>query len=629
MEFNRIHISFIAFLLLLSFFLGSQYVFLKNISGIILLFIIPGFLISLIFYQNIGEIERLVQSVVISIPLNICVAIFLNVALKIKIDSAFPLIVFILTTLPSLVKIILDKKIYKIQIKKLDKLAYFFIFTIIISIIARIILFSKITTLLGADIGRFSIISHTYVLKQNITPDLRPYDAPKGFFYFPGAIILPMMLELAGFDPIQGITLATLVLDIFSLFAFYILASRFFERKTAINAFFFYSLLFDALLNMAVFGVFPHAFSTFFLFTAMAYATDLFFQKKEFATLLFSIVGILCFHMYSLFIFISFVFALFSYEFVVECSTKKMKKFIFELVKVGLMSLAIISPFLLFFGGYYSLKFEKDNIADLITFSSERVGLSFILKVIATLFASPVGSPSTIVSILGFVVFLISLKKLIKSKGAILIFFFIYSALFVFFVFDDYNLSRNVFGNWIVYTMAFALVLESLHVNLAIIPIFFFLESQSPLFLVAYMKPIENPVVPWIIWPEYYDMISFIKESVPPNATFFIDGGGAGCTGANPSYGERIFPLTSRKIFYFTDYCWADYDKAEYQKKVELYRKVSINPNDDNAIEEMKSYGITHVYVGPYSVGLKPELFQAAKYEKVFEKNGNFIFRIK
>jgi uncharacterized membrane protein len=143
------------------------------------------------------------------------------------------------------------------------------------------------------------------------------------------------------------------------------------------------------------------------------------------------------------------------------------------------------------------------------------------------------------------------------------------------------------------------------------------------------MKPMENPAVPWIIWPEYNDMIRFIQQSIPPNATFLIDGGGAGCTGANPSYGERIFPLTSRKIFYFTDYCWAEYNRTDYQNRVELYRRVSINPDDDKTFKELKSYNITHVYVGPYSVGLKAQLFsKSEKYKLVFEKNGNYIFQL-
>ena len=49
--------------------------------------------------------------------------------------------------------------------------------------------------------------------------------------------------------------------------------------------------------------------------------------------------------------------------------------------------------------------------------------------------------------------------------------------------------------------------------------------------------------------------------------------------------------------------------KTEYEKRVELYRKISINPNDKNALRELKTYGVTHVYIGPNSLGLNKELF--------------------
>ena len=626
------HLVFVILILFTAFLISNFFniLLLKQLIGLLFLLFIPGFIISLLVHKKITVVERFVYSVAISIILVIVVTLFLNLALKIKIDNNFSVIVFLVCISPLALLIKEKNSGYKIEIKKFDKLDYLFILIIILSLVVRIILFSNIHTILGADIGRFSIISHTYFLKQEITPDLRPYDMASEFFYFPGAFIFPLLLELIGFDPIFGMTLGSFIIDIVSLFAFYILSTKFFDRKIAINAFFFYSFLLDALLNMAIFGVFPHAFSVFYLFLLLSVTTDIFFKnKRELILLSFAFLGIFSFHLYSIFIFIPFLFSLFSYEIILKKKITTSVRLSLELIKSGLLVVLLMLPFLLVFGQYYSYKFDKENIADLVTFSFGRNIAPLYQKIIGTLFSSPVGLPSTVVSFLGFIVFLIAIRKFIKTEAVVFVFFFLYSTLFVFFVFEEYNLFRNVFGIWIVYALSFALTLDRPYLNLLILPLFFFSESQSPLYLAVYMKPMENPAVPWIIWPEYNDMIRFIQQSIPPNATFLIDGGGAGCTGANPSYGERIFPLTSRKIFYFTDYCWAEYNRTDYQNRVELYRRVSINPDDDKTFKELKSYNITHVYVGPYSVGLKAQLFsKSEKYKLVFEKNGNYIFQL-
>ena len=139
-----------------------------------------------------------------------------------------------------------------------------------------------------------------------------------------------------------------------------------------------------------------------------------------------------------------------------------------------------------------------------------------------------------------------------------------------------------------------------------------------------HLVPVENPSVPWIIWPGHSDTMSFIGKNVSKDATFLIDGGGAGCTGANPSYGERIFPSTSRKIFFFTDYCWSLYDKQDYQNRVDIYRGIAIDPDNEDVIDKLKSYNVTHVYIGKYHVGLKPELFQnSANYQLIYTNGGD------
>ena len=129
---------------------------------------------------------------------------------------------------------------------------------------------------------------------------------------------------------------------------------------------------------------------------------------------------------------------------------------------------------------------------------------------------------------------------------------------------------------------------------------------------------------------DFHKAMDFIKEEVPENATFLIDGGGCGCMGASASYGERIFPLTSRKIFYFTNYCWAKYDRDEYFKRVDLYRRIGIEPDDTEALEELKNYNVTHVFVGSKSVGFHPYPFAHSKnYEMIYNESGFQIFKIR
>jgi len=141
----------------------------------------------------------------------------------------------------------------------------------------------------------------------------------------------------------------------------------------------------------------------------------------------------------------------------------------------------------------------------------------------------------------------------------------------------------------------------------------------------------ENPsFFPWIVWSHHKEAMDFIKENVPENAVILMDGGGSGCFGANPSAGERIFPLTSRKVFYFTNYCWAKYDREEYAKRVDLYRRIAIDPDDSETLQKLKEYGVSHVFIGPNDVGLKLRLFQeSSKYRLMYDENDYKIFEIK
>jgi hypothetical protein len=634
-QITNLQIILISFLIFAFFCIFSLSNFLlgKIILGLILLFFIPGYLITLSFTLKKSFIETVVFSFALS-PLIILVLIFfLNLVLKLSINNYFLLIVFFVALLISSTKFYFSestRKKFILQAKKPNKLDVIFLVIIIFSLLVRIALFLNVHTILGADVGRFTIISHTFILKQTITPDLRPYDLANGFFYFPGSFIMPMILELIGLDPISGVTLMVFFFDLMSLFAFYLLTKKFFNQKIATTALFFYSFLFDALLNLSVWGVFPEALSILYLFLLMMVTLDLFFQgKKNFFLLIFFLLGIFSFHLYVGFIFLAFFLSLISYEIIIKKKINKSKTLIFEFLKACLVILILISPFLFFFGKYIFISFSKPNIADLKAFSSGREGLPFSEKIIQIFFATPTGLGISYSSVIGLIFLLVTLKKWLNTNKMILLIYFFYLNLFSFFVFGEYNLFRGIFGNWIIYSFAIAIFLDRPIINFALLAFFFFVESSSPLFLFISLRPMANPPVPWVIWPDYSSVIQFIKNNVPLNATFLIDGGGTGCTGANPSYGERIFPLTSRKIFYFTDYCWAQYNITDYENRVDLYRRLSINPNDKIALFELKDYNVTHVYIGPYSIGLNSTLFlNSNNYKLIFEKDGSYVFTI-
>jgi len=140
----------------------------------------------------------------------------------------------------------------------------------------------------------------------------------------------------------------------------------------------------------------------------------------------------------------------------------------------------------------------------------------------------------------------------------------------------------------------------------------------------------EPTIVPWVVWSEHSNAMNFIKDNTSLESIFLVDGGGSGCIGSGSSYGERIFPLTSRRIFYFTNYCWADYNKTEYRRRVDIYRRISIDPDDSEALAELKGYNVTHVFIGPGHVGLDPVLFSnSTNYELVYDEDNFQIFEVK
>lgn len=607
---------------------------LRNLTGTLFIFFIPGFVFSLVYLKKINFVERLCFSVAISLVLNVALALFLNLVLKVGLGNFFAVaLFFILTALP-LAKLYQERKEFDLEFK-LDNLSKLLLLFVIISIILRVVLFLKIGTILGADVGRFGIIAKTFLLKGNITPNLQPYDLASGFFYFPGAFVLPMLFELIGINSIVGVTLAVFILSFLSGLAFYLMGKIFFDRKVAVSMFFFYSIVFDISLNLGLFGVFPFGLGVFFFILLSVSLLKFYFKKSENILLLFfPVAGVLFFHGYLALPSLIFFFSLISYELLRKGNLKKCKSLFFQLIKAALLVLLILAPYFLYFGGGITVPFQKDNTADLMTFASERRGLTIKDKISTLLFFSHGGTNVFSLALVGLFLFIVFIWKKLKgswlNKKVILILLLLYLLVFNLNALKGCNLHRNSEFNWMFYSAGFSLALSEPPLNLATIPIFYYVESPSLPYYIRILEPrTEMRVNQWVIWPGYEDMIKFIRKNVPKNATFLIDGGGAGCTGASSSYGERIFSLTSRKIFYFTDYCWAEYNRSEYEKRVDLYRKISINP-DSEALKELKNYSVTHVYIGPNSVGLKEKLFEKSKnYRKIYDENDFAIFKIK
>jgi len=535
-------------------------------------------------------------------------------------------------TLPLLVKV---KKINPQKLRlKLDKFSKIFLFYLVLSILIRIILFLRVGTLHGADVGRFATISHIFILKKNIVTNLQPYDMPTAYFYFPGSLILMTIGELIGINSIDFATLTSFLFSTVSSLLFYLIMRKLLTRKNAITAFFFYSFIFDIVLNYAMFGNFSYAFSTVYFFMLCLISLEMFFtDKKRLLILTLTILGLLSFHYFLAFSSVIFLLSIFTYEFVNKNRFfNKSKKIIYEYSKALIFSLILLLPFFFLFGRHFNAAFTKENVIDTLMISFYRQKMPLIDRIWNLFFISPSIVPSSIF-IIAFFVFLIRVKKLIKDKKCILVYFFPYLSIQSFILFTNANFSRIVSSLWMIYVFAFSSFFTNPVLNVAILPIFYFVQSPSPIYFINALAPVEKlepEILPWVIWEEFNDVMDFIKSNTPEDSIFLIDGGGSGCFGASASYGERIFPLTSRRVFYFTDYCWADYNRSEYRKRVDVYRRISINPDDPEALSDLKEYDVTHVFIGPNDVGLDFNLFSnSMNYELIYDEKNFKIFKIK
>ena len=513
----------------------------------------------------------------------------------------------------------------------LDQVNKLFIIYLAIAIILRLFLWAEIRYIFGTDTGRFAEIAHIFYLKGKITPDLRPYNMAYGFFYFLLPILMSTVLEYIGIDPITSMTFFVFLFSILSCVIFYFIMKQFFDKKKAAHMFFFYSMVFDITLTFGIAGIYPYALSVLWFFLSIYIINKIFFEKSNswiclgIVLALFSVT-----HFFFFFPFLCYLFALVSYEIIEEGNLSKTKYMLRQLLKSSIFPIIINIPIFLVFGRYIGISFNKTNTGLVMAASTHRM-----VPLGEKIYALLLNNTSLIQSIVftaGLVFFIITAFKL-KKKQKIWIFYTIYLFVHNFIVFNNANYSRIISALWMIFAIGFGNFLTSPPLNVVILPMFYYVPSSSILYYINVLEQkegIEPKVYPWVLWDDYYKAIDFIKKEVPLNATFLIDSGGAGCFGSSSSYGDRIFSLTSRKPFFFTDYCWAVWDFEDYERRMDIYRWVSINPDNSTIIRMLKEYGVTHVFIGPNDVGLKYELFKnSTHYEEIYNERGFIIFKIK
>jgi hypothetical protein len=503
---------------------------------------------------------------------------------------------------------------------------------IILSLIARIYLLNTVSwTILGADVGRMATISHALFLKKEITSNLQPYDMATGFFYFPLTYLLPLFFEFFGIDSITTITNFTLIFSILSILIIYKIMRIFLNEKQSLIAATFYSFALDFVILFSFFGMFSYGFASFFFLIVLWQILELFFNKKNnFILLLIGIIGIVGFHWYMFLNIILTLFCFLTYEYAKNKTFTQNKKIIKQLVITTFIGLLLFSPILVNILKYFNLSFHPENIIDIFMFTALRDKFSIIEKIETIFMLSYVGSIPSGILIGCLLLLIIQLKQLIKGKSFFWILFFSYFAIHSFTIFNELNLLRITTFLWLPYIFIFGYTFKKFK-YLSFLIILFFITSPSIFYLTYSLNYNSDLFVPLVDFNKFNNAMDFIKNNIPENVTIIGDGGGSGCQGASAAYSERIFPLTSRKTFYFTDYCWAEYNRSEFVKRVDIYRRFSINPNDKDVLNELKEYNVGYVFIGKKRVGFDPKYFyNSTNFKVVYDDEEDFkIFEIK
>jgi hypothetical protein len=505
------------------------------------------------------------------------------------------------------------------------------LFLIVLALLVRICLYSLIDwTTLGADVGRFAIISHTWYLKGEITPNLQPYDMATGFLYFPLGLILLYLSEFIT-NPILATTAISITISFLGTLVFYKIARIFLDEQKAVGAYFWWAFLFDFVFTYAFFGVFTTALAMFF-FLIFAWQSLEFYFGKEFNKwiLTASIAGALLSHGYILLFMAVFSLALAGWEYV-EKGNIHTSFSLGKLCSIGILLTALLYiPWAFVFGKYYDNVTSVQNISDLFAFAERRETFDLLTRFRVIFGTSYIGAMESAWLYLGFLAGAYGLfTGFLKDRKVVLLYLSVMTVFASVSIFNDMNLLRVCSLLWLPYAIFVGYFFNDTLFNLFMLVPLFLMQSPSILFMTNTILNYPERVVPYVNFVEFNRMVGWIKQNTSINSTFLIDGGGSGCTGASANYGERLFPLTDRRIFYFTDYCWAEYNTTEYEKRVDIYRRISINPDDKEALQELKDYGVNYVFVGDRPVGFNRTLFEESEnYELEYNQSNLEIFKV-
>jgi hypothetical protein len=493
---------------------------------------------------------------------------------------------------------------------------------VLFSIVLKLLFFARANWMpIGTDVVRWGTVTHSWFLKGQITPDLQPYFSSGNYFsYTPLTLILGLVAETLFFDPITGATLISCLLSTMSVITFYMLCREFLGEKKALYSSLYYVALFDSSF-IYIINRFLYSFASGFfpLFLSMYYLTRAFKDGKADRFLVPVLVFLATSHFFHLFPLLIFLICLYIVRRDREVLLDILKKSLLAVV----MAVLVFLPYLIVFMGNIGHTNQPYVSAEWTMYEtfSELANASPLERLLVYILANGMEPYYGFFYGFGLVLMFLAVKRFSKSRKTLSYFFMICLITSFFYTTNVMFIRFSTFPK-MLYPLATSIFFSDPSSAIILTGMSFFVERTPAWYA---MNDFNNTYLD-IVTSEEIDAYEFIRQNVPEEATFLIDGGGQGIfEGHSGSHGDRIFVLTSRRVFYYSGIM----ELGEYQKRLDVYRRISINPDNLAAIQELKDYGVTHVYVGPADVGLNENLFiKSENYELLWREGDVYIFEI-
>ena len=567
--------------------------------GFICTIFLPGFFIL----KSRKTFERFVFAPVVSVLLNMVLVQAHNIIFGISL-KLFPVTLIISNVV---IIYIFRKDSLKIKLNKSD---FYILFFFVLSLSLNLVYLAKTNfQLTGSDVSQYGILTHSWYLKDSITSDLRPYIESGNFFpNYPAVLFTFLALETFIFEPLHAMVWTTMVLVSLCAPVFYKLSESFLNQKKALYSTVFFLFLFNIPFSFVVGrGILSFAIGFFPLLCSLYLFSNL-PEKKGFDWLLVvSLIVLAMTHYIHMVLVLFFGISVLIYSWKRRTNVKFLKTFVISF----LLFLMLILPMLLKF----PLGSSNNYIQIIAEFRNLQGG--FYDSLYALFFADGALPVSNIFYFLGLVVTVLLFNRFQEKKKIIL--YFILLSLFL-----SVSSINLLFINRlspipkIMYPISFSLLFDNPYLATLMVGY-------------SFMNP-GNPG--WVIINEhtdpFYRVVSldelrafeYIKWNTPENSTFLIDGFGGLHHG---SHGDRIFIMTSRRIFFYDMFM----NQSEYEKRLDLFGQIAINPEDEDVLDELKNYGVSHIYIGPGDIILKPELFSDSDYYNLIWIDGDVhVFEI-